>query len=65
MCTAKSCTAGLVPTASDGFTSTRDCCPVPSFWDPMSHGACVTAVGPTVLQAGRENELAGVEMPGC
>lgn len=28
-------------------------------------GLCHTAVGPTVLQVGREKELAGVEMPGC
>ena len=48
-------TAGLVPIASDGFTSAQDCCLVPSCWDPMSHGACVTAVGPTVLQVGGEN----------
>lgn len=58
-------TAGLVPIASDGFTSAQDCGLVPSCWDPMSHGACVTAVGPTVLQVGGENSLARVEMPGC
>lgn len=28
-------------------------------------GLCHTAVGPTVLQAGREKELARAEMPGC
>ena len=28
-------------------------------------GLCHTAVGPTVLQAGGEKELAGAEMPGC
>lgn len=28
-------------------------------------GLCHTAVGPTVLQAGREKELAAAEMPGC
>lgn len=58
-------TAGLVPVASRGFTSAQDCCLMPSCWDPMSHEACITAVGPTVLQVGGENELARVEMPGC
>lgn len=28
-------------------------------------GLYQTAVGPTVLQVGKENALAGVEMPGC
>lgn len=32
---------------------------------PEARGLCHTAVGPTVLQAGGEKELAGAEMPGC
>lgn len=51
--------------ASDGCTSAQHCYLVPSSRDPMSHGACVTAVGPTVLQVGGENELNRVEMAGC
>lgn len=54
-------TAGLSPLASDGCPGQLSCAkPL----GPVSPRACDTAVGPAALQAGGENELDGVEMPG-
>lgn len=62
----QACAAGPVPRAFDWVCHCLGLLLCARLLGPQeAWGLCHTAVGLTVLQAGGEKELAGVEMPGC